>query len=191
MKIERIVVDLDDVLNTFTLDTMRFKGINIESYDEFPIDYPCIRTAIALMKGKEENEKEDLAQFWDSIPRQVWSNAALAPEFQELLDWCMRHADYEGVPIATTPTKCAECMAGKYEWIERHMPRSMQRSYAITPRKWWLRRPDTLLLDDMESNCKKFEAGPFPGRAILVPRPWNRNRGCDVMETIKEEFEAM
>lgn len=184
MRIERMVVDLDDVLNNNVLDIMRFKGCEMSSYDDYPNEDVCVRRAVAEYKGQSV---QPVKPFWDEIPRQLWSDAEPSEQCFELLEWCRRKADHEGVLIATTPTKCPECMAGKHEWIEKYIPKWLQRSYAVTPRKWWLRRPDTLLIDDQESNCRRFESGPYPGYAIRAPRPWNFNRNRDVMETIKTQ----
>jgi 5'(3')-deoxyribonucleotidase len=93
----------------------------------------------------------------------------------------------ENVCIATSPTKCPESLAGKLDWIHRVMPPWMHRQYAITPRKHLLARPDALLIDDVEANIERFEAGG--GRGVLVPRPWNRLRGQDPFEAIERQME--
>jgi len=187
MKIKRIVLDMDDVLNTITLDLLRHFGVDINSYDQYPIDCGFdVRCALATMTL---NPKMDLAEFWGSVTRFVWSHATLTPDFHEILDWACQHVGPTNILIATTPIECPECMAGKFEWIERNLPDWMQCQYAITPRKWWLAREDTVLIDDLPSNCDAMRE--WGGHAIVLPRPWNDNRMCDIMDTLEIEFQEI
>ena len=128
-------------------------------------------------------------QFWSTITRTNWAEC---PSVRNLpLDFAAGRpaGRRENVCIATSPTKCPESLAGKLDWIHRVMPPWMHRQYAITPRKHLFARPDALLIDDLEANLERFQAGG--GHGILVPRPWNRLRGTDPFEAIDEQLENL
>lgn len=183
MKINRVILDLDEVLNVITLDLLRFDGIEMRSFDEYDSDQYDIIGMVAKMKGEP---RMNIADYWNRIPRRLWANATRSDEFDEILDFCGRKVGLANTIVATTPTKCPECMAGKYEWIENNLPPELQRNWAITPRKWWFGRDDTALIDDLESNTEEMiKQG---GGGINVPRPWNRWWGVPVMEAISVQW---
>lgn len=187
MKIERIVLDLDDVLNMLSLDILRFYGVSLDSYDDWPVDvgFP-VKAALSALTGQPEI---DTVPFWEAIPRSLWAGATPTPEIYDIIEWCEHHVGRDNILIGTTPTKCADCLAGKYVWMERYLPVWLHRQYAITPRKWWFARHDTVLLDDNEENCENMRNNG--GHAIEVPRPWNKNVGKDTLSTLQNEFERL
>lgn len=190
IKPRRIRLDLDDVLNTLSLDLLRFDGIDYSSYEAIP-NWPWgynIIQAVADMRGDEE--PMGIVEYWERIPRELWANVTLSREFQEILDFCRKAVSLDNVLVATSPTKCPECLAGKYDWMVRHLPKQLHRQWSITPRKWeYGRDKDSLLIDDLEENCEKYSG--LGGRAIVVPRPWNKWFGVPVMDAIHRQWEAL
>ena len=168
--IKRVVLDLDDVLNSFTMHALQLMGADVTPFDYhlFPVEcgYDII-SALTVLTGKP---RMPLDEFWDTLDEKGWSAAPESNEFW-LLEVLANIVGRENILIGTSPTKSAECLVGKLEWMQQHLPDWCQRQWAITPRKWFLADQNTLLIDDYNYNCDKFrECG---GHAIVLPRPWN------------------
>jgi len=186
--IRRIFLDLDDVCNTLAPFVLHSVGCDIgpSDYARYPRvhGFNISDAANAMLGGSRYTP----ATFWASMPRSVWVNVPESPFFPWLLERCAEVVGRENVCIATSPTKCPESLAGKLMWIHDHFPEWMHRQYAITPRKHLFARPDSLLIDDYRENTKRFEG--HGGHAILVPRPWNVNRGSDPRNYLEEKLRA-
>lgn len=172
MKLKRIILDLDDVLNSLTLHLMKtvfHVDVDVYDYLAFPVEagYDIIK-AVSIMKGEPPI---GLSDFWEAVPREAWQNAPKSLECNWLIETCAQLVGRDEVYIATSPTKDPESHAAKVIWIRENLPEWLHRQYFITPRKWLLARPDTLLLDDAAHNCQAFR--DEGGEAINVPRPWN------------------
>jgi hypothetical protein len=186
--IRRIFLDLDDTCNTLAMHVLAYVGCPVDpaDYRQYPAAFSYDITAAANhLLGRERFNGP--AHFWTAITRTAWAECPASEIFPWVLHLAARLVGQENVCIATSPTKCPESLAGKLDWIHRVMPPWMHRQYAITPRKHLLARPDALLIDDVEANIERFEAGG--GRGVLVPRPWNRLRGQDPFEAIERQME--
>ena len=186
--IKRIVLDLDDTLNSLTLHILRYLGCNVEDYDYhlFPVD--CGYDIEAAYHRIKPPHLPDLnrSQFWNSIPRSVWANAPRSREFEFLCGHSAALVGQENVCILTSPTKDPESLAGKLEWIHSACPEWLHRQFLIGPRKHFCARPDTLLVDDSDENVKTFKR--HGGQAILVPRPWNSLHNENTRSHLEREF---
>lgn len=173
IKINKIVLDLDDTLASFTMTVLGALGCDVGPFDyaRFPTQcqYDIIKAWKWLM-DLDINHPITIPQFWSMVSHETWRSLPKSDEF-----WLLEAAAYmvgpENVLIATVPTKSAAAHSAKFEWIEEHCPDWVKRQYSITPRKNWLAQPGVLLIDDSDKNCDKFEEAG--GHAILVPRPWN------------------
>ena len=168
-KINRIALDLDDVLNSCTMYLLHVLGCDVGpfDYDKYPdVGYDMVG-AWSELTGRP---KVDVGTFWEWISRRIWEDMPKSKQF-----WLIYAAEQavgkDNVIIATSPTKSPDCLFGKYQWIEKHTPSWCHRQYSITPRKNWLAQPGVLLIDDCDGNCDAFRKEG--GDAILVPRPWN------------------
>jgi len=112
---------------------------------------------------------------WDKFARPMkrpkfWEDLEWTSDGRRILESVERVVGEENVFLLTRATKTA-ALSGKARWVQRHMP-----SYAdrfITARhKNRLASPTTVLVDDCNENCDEFEARA--GKAVLVPRAWNR-----------------
>lgn len=178
MLIRKIILDLDDTINSFTMHILNRLGCGVGpfDYDKYPESFGY--DIIGAWAHLTNREKVDVPLFWEWISRQVWAEAPISDQF-----WLIEHAallvGYKNVMIATSPTKSADCLLGKYQWMEKNLPDWMQRQYSITPRKVWLSQPGVLLIDDCDQNIEDFRNPPDGspgGSGILVPRPWNSLR---------------
>ena len=188
MRAKRIILDLDDVLNMLSLDLLRFDGLDYRCYDdigEWKWGYDIIG---ATQELRQDNKRMGLVEYWERIPRELWSETRLSWDFHNIIEFCETSVGRDNVLVATSPTKCPECLAGKYEWMIKYLPKWLHRQWSITPRKWeYGRDPHSLLIDDLEENCMKFSQ--WGAKAILVPRPWNSCAGEDVMDAILAQWE--
>jgi hypothetical protein len=168
MKIDTIYLDLDDVCNTLSPFLLRWLNVPVEptDYSRYPGRMDIVPAANRLLGQRRYTRKT----FWEAIPRRAWVECPESDFFHWLLRACKRITG-RSIYIATATTKDPDCLAGKLEWIHAHFPKWMHRQYFITPRKWKLGKPGSLLIDDNEKNCRLFEEAG--GLAIRVPRPWN------------------
>lgn len=179
----RIVLDIDDVLNSLSLHIMQHFGCDVGpfEYAAFPTEVGYnVQEAVIQLGGDAPIHPSD---FWDEVTQaDLWRSAPKSPQ----CDWLIEHAasivGKEEVILATTPTIDAVSHGHKVEWIWENLPSWIHRQYDITPRKWNLGKPGVILFDDHPENCKKFiKEG---GEALLVPRPWNPDHELDTDNTI-------
>ncbi len=169
-RITEIILDLDDVLNSFTMHVLNRLGCGVEAddYSAFPSEFQYdIIGAWSHLTGRPVVPVD---MFWEWVSRHTWETAPKSGQFW-LITAAAALVGKENVMVATSPTKSPDCHYAKYQWMENNLPEWMDREYAITPRKKKLAHPGVLLLDDCDKNINDFvERG---GDGILVPRPWN------------------
>jgi len=165
-----IYLDLDDVLNTFTNYALRFRGAKPPEYSDWPAcDFDIVANAARF------GLKTTAQQFWRGLPQEVWATVPKSNICNALIDVCARLVGKDNVFIATSPVMDGGSHAGKYEWIVANTPSWLHRQYFITPRKWKLSQPGSLLIDDSDENVEKWRRRG--GLALTCPRPWNSLRG--------------
>ena len=185
--IRRIFLDLDDVCNTLAPHILNCVGCHVDPHDysQCPRQFGYqIQEAANFLLGRPKFA--DAGQFWSSITRTNWSDCPTSDIFPWILYRAERLVGRGSVRLATSPTKCPESLAGKLDWIHKHMPPWMHRQYHITPRKWDLARPDALLIDDREENLDLFRQEG--GHGVLVPAPWNRLWGANAFKAIEDQL---
>jgi len=187
--ITRIILDVDDTLNSLTFPILRHFGCDVGpfEYDKFPtqVGYDVV-TACELLGGTvphisnpdwdgydEDTEFiQDIPAFWDEVTNaDLWRSVPKSPQCDGLLERSGDIVGRENVYIATSPTKDPQSHADKLLWIWDNLPTWIHRQYFITPRKWILGKPGVILFDDHLENCENFIEET--GQALLVPRPWN------------------
>lgn len=185
IKINHVILDLDDVLNSFTMPVMQMMGADVGPFDyhKYPVEAGYnLPLATEILTGRHL----ELGEFWDSLGKEQWAVAPKSKEFW-LLDCMALAVGCENVLIGTTPTKSPECLVGKLDWITECLPSWCHRQWAITPRKWFFANENTLLIDDYDYNCEKFQGRG--GHAIILPRPWNsKRRYCGDTEYLSDQL---
>lgn len=113
--------------------------------------------------------------FWPLLQRDFWANLEWTTEGKSILNLCIEAVGIRNICICTKPThqKTVECVAGKLEWIKREIP-ALVSSFMITNVKYMAASRYSILLDDLDDNCQKFEQ--HGGNSIIVPQPWNSKR---------------
>lgn len=170
MRIKKIFVDLDDVLNYFTLHALNYVGCPVV-FNDFALYQQRWQFNIVKAANELQGNHWTPEMFWSQIDRECWKSAPLDENALELLYMCASYVGKENVCILSSPIKDPECLAGKLEWIHENMPPWIHRQFLIGPAKSMCACRGALLIDDHDDNVYKFrKAG---GDAVLVPRPWN------------------
>jgi 5'(3')-deoxyribonucleotidase len=117
-------------------------------------------------------------QFWAPMDYHFWAQLARMPDAHEILLHVESAFGRENVCILTSPARDPQCSSAKHAWIAACLP-NYRRRFFIGSAKQFFARPDAVLVDDYDKNVDAFrDAG---GQAILVPRPWNTNRGIEAV----------
>ena len=185
MKIKKIFLDLDDVLNEFTMSTLRSLGCKLEEYDP--------KWGWDIVRAANETHPDctfDARCFWGLFNREYWATLSKS----EMCDWLIeRSTDLvgrENVCVLSSPTVEPSSLAGKLEWIHNNLPHWMHRQYLIGPQKHFCAAPDALLVDDCDKNVSDFIAAG--GKTILVPKPWNIHSGLQhPSKYVKARFDCL
>lgn len=125
-------------------------------------------------------------EFWEPCNHEpFWSNLSWTEEGPRIVMIVYQAVGKENTYLLTSPSRAPRSYSGKAEWVKRHLP-NLQRRLLIGPSKHLFASPRNILIDDGDHNVDAFRAAG--GKAILVPRPWNKNRGKPVLETVQSEL---
>ena len=156
-----IFVDLDGVLADFVSAALTLHGRS-DLLDSWPAGERDMAKGLGISSSK----------FWAEIDRagaEFWASLEPYPWTFDFLDQLQSIAP---ITIATSPSNDPGCLAGKLQWMQRHLGRSF-RDFLIGPSKHLLAKPDVALIDDRGGNVRDFRE--HGGRAVLFPQPWNAN----------------
>ncbi len=171
-----LLVDMDGVLVDFVTAALR-----LHDRLEVLAAWPSGEWDVSAVMGISGSEfwrpiEEAGADFWASLEPYPWCDD-LFELVESIGPWC----------ILTSRSGDPFCAAGKITWLQRRFGPGF-RNFLIGPPKWVCARSDQLLIDDNDTNVERFRARG--GRAILFPRPWNRNHELsgDPMSHLREEL---
>jgi len=173
MKPTTIFLDLDDVLNTFTLSALKEVGCPIGDFDYNKYNPEWGFDIVSAANDLHPNCEFTTEEFWGLLDENFWATVPQSYECGWLIDLCATLVGHENVCILTAdPEKVGSKVASaKVEWIHTFLPKWLREQRLIGTPKWFCARPDALLIDDTDRNTDAFcRAG---GQAILFPRPWN------------------
>lgn len=106
----RILLDLDDVCNRFTMYALKHVGCPVDEFDYRDYDpawgWDIIRAANALHPSRQFTP----AEFWDSIGRDVWASVPESAEFKTLLRRCEALVGSENVCTLYHVADLAACL---------------------------------------------------------------------------------
>lgn len=172
--INRIFLDLDDVLCDFTLSALQHVGCPVGPRDFDKYDPKWQFDIIAAANALHDNGRIFTPdEFWRSLPRSFWAGVQPSGICYWLIGACVGLVERDNVFILTCPTRYPDCIAGKLEWIQRFLPSWLHQQFLIGKPKFLCASPESLLIDDSDENVYIFRKRG--GHAILVPRPWNTN----------------
>jgi len=186
----KIFLDLDDVLNRFTMHALAYVGCPVDVMDDSICDPVFGFDIIARANELHPTREFTYVKFWGMFNFNAWANVPPSDELEFLLDSCIRLVDKENICILTAPIVTSPgCLEGKLSWIHNYLPSWLHKQYLIGPLKYFCARPDALLIDDADHNVDAFRA--YGGQALLVPRPWNSLHECHTMKYLQETFDVL
>lgn len=156
-------IDLDGVLVDFVAGAKAAHGKDIPHRD--------------CRWGLEEQFGLTKDEFWAPLDYNFWVNLPWTEEGYLLLSG-VETIFGDQVVLMTSPCDAPGGVEGKVKWIKKNLPR-YSKKFFVGPPKHLAAGPGKILIDDHEVNTDQFVT--HGGRALLVPRPWNRRR----METDK------
>jgi 5'(3')-deoxyribonucleotidase len=177
--IDRICIDMDDVLNKFTQTAMRKVGFK----DWTPNDHKTLGEFDIVKSANAMGGNFTPASFWKLITRDVWATVPKSAEYELILNYAVTLVGHKNIIVLTAPTIDPECLAGKLEWIHAVLPKWLHRQFLIGPVKHFCARPGTLLIDDADRNIDGFRL--HGGEGLLVPRPWNTLHGHNTLNHLR------
>jgi hypothetical protein len=152
-------LDLDGVLVDFVRGAFALHG------KEIP--YPEVRWDFDKQLGIPPEV------FWGKMGKDFWEDLPWTQEGPDLIKALETIFGSDNIVLMTSPVGTPGGVEGKVNWIRRELP-GYSRRFFIGPPKHMLAGPGKLLVDDHDENIDKFCAAG--GKAIMVPRPWNRRR---------------
>jgi 5'(3')-deoxyribonucleotidase len=171
--INRIFLDLDDVLNSFTMPALVELGCDVDEDDLscFPQEagYDMCE-AFGIIQGRPI----DPVILWDSLTYKFWCNLPKSKECKYLMELLESEFDRPSLCVLSSPPSAPYVADAKILWIQNNLPKWLHRSFLIGPRKEFCSHPNALLIDDNDRNCYNFTLGG--GKSIIFPRPWNSKR---------------
>jgi 5'(3')-deoxyribonucleotidase len=154
----KVFLDMDGVIVDWDRGVEKLFGVPWKEHTTWDVDY-----AHFGMTPKGFWSHLDTIEFWKNLPwtrdgRKIWE---IVKEYD---------------PIILTHGRNANSCAGKVEWIKRELPEAYRRNrYLICGGdKGIVATPDSVLIDDSEEHCARFNE--CDGRFILYPAPTNENR---------------
>ncbi len=171
------LLDMDGVLVDFVKGMVEAHGLPDPYADESFIDF-YFDKAWGLSATK----------FWNVANRDFWSNLDWMPDGVRILEIVELYHGHDNVCLLSSPCSQDGCVDGKLDWIKRHVPQ-YKRRFLFGPRKEFCAAPGRVLIDDNEDNVDAFvKCG---GVGILVPRPWNRNRGLHAVKYVGDRLDQL
>lgn len=171
-----VYLDIDGVLANFNKAAFRALGL------EYKPDHPVL---------KEWHWYKYFGLTFDQLNEvctsDFWVNLEWTPDGQEILH--LVEDNFDNIYLLTTPMPNYQSYDGKIKWVKANLPRYFRKTIITMAPKHLLAKPNTLLIDDKDSNCEEFnEAG---GSAILVPRSWNMSWMYNTLDIVTMAMERI
>ena len=156
-------VDMDGVLVDFVGGACRAHGVENPYGDPLSAGQWDIANLCGI----------DPVDFWSKMNNHFfWAGLRPTRDLSGIMNAVESVFSPQNVCLLTSPTESGGSASGKMAWIDRHL-HAYRRRFLIGPPKHFYAHLDTVLVDDNDKNVDDFVRNG--GRAILVPRPWNRD----------------
>lgn len=166
----RLILDMDGVLADFmrgALDLHDKHDVSEESIVSYEMHGYCGVSAHAFWQRITSNHitQGGGVRFWRTLPEYAYT--------RELLNYAqMSKGSMIATSCGTGGAYTHGATEGKLQWLKERfacdLPVFFGRDKSV------LARPDAMLVDDLPKNVEAFIGAG--GRALLVDRPWNRDR---------------
>ena len=175
-----ILVDMDEVLTDFVTAAAHVHGVSRATLEErrVPGEWD-----IAIPLGITSP-----AEFWkpiDAMGERFWAELIELSSGAKLLDYIDKlKLEYY---VVSTPSHNPSSWSGKKKWFIKYYGKFFNK-IVLTQHKHLLAKENTILIDDRELNCTKFET--HGGRSLLYPNQGNRRHYLinDKFEFVKDQL---
>ncbi len=188
--VRRIFLDLDDVLNKFTMPALAHIRcpVNPDSFYDFPVKcgFDIIKAANTFF---QEDPKHFFFrdEFWSLFGESFWANLPVSNEADDFVNLAIAAVGSKNVYVLTAATGIAGCLEGKRKWVMKNLGSSWLPKL-ITCTDKFVCAHDSLLIDDSQANVEAFATAG--GSAITVPRPWNPFWGKNALLHVKKAMKV-
>ena len=156
----RCLLDLDGVL--VNLHEAVFKLHNLPN--------PYLREENLGVYNLEKVTGIPAHQLYAPMGEDFWANLQPTIEFHNIMLMVECVFGAENICLLTSPVDTHGCLEGKRRWINWHLP-AYKRRFLIGSPKEFCSGPDSILIDDSDTNVRAFRKKG--GKTILYPQPWN------------------
>jgi len=177
-----VYLDMDGVLVNFVEGTYRAFGKKYH-YDD-------------LLRSMRWNYFEDWGLDFQEVDAvcttDFWAGLRWMHDGREIISMLEEKFGKKNIFLLTAPMPNPGSGTGKIQWVKRHLPEYSNRLIISSAPKCLFARPNTLLVDDKDSNVDDFWRYGG-GKAILVPRPWNELHGWAniTLHVVKNSLESL
>ncbi len=168
----KLFLDMDGVLVNFN------KGIH-DAFNK-PYDYATLSSKWTFWNDWP-NVTFDMVD--DACTHEFWAELPWMHDGEEIFELAIGYFDFNDIYLLTSPMPNLGSPSGKWDWVARNLAGLKKQTIITNVDKGLFAGPDCVLIDDKNENIDAFRAAG--GRAILVPRPWNRGNGVDTAPYIK------
>lgn len=176
--IKIVYLDLDGVLVNFVSGINKCMGIP--------------ENTVASIRNWWEKYNVSFEQINSYCTIDFWQNLAWLPDGKEILSVVLDKFPQPNIFLLTTPMPNSNSWAGKFKWIQKHLPLFTKQLIITMAPKALFAGPDILLIDDYDKNIEKFTMAG--GKGCLVPRFSNKahlqaNQTVEVVKAFLENLE--
>jgi len=174
--LDKWFLDMDGVIADFYEGAIRAFGFDRTRLDEHPrpIPWEWVRQVFGL----------SLDEFFAGVGEDFWAELPQTTEARQIVEM-VREVAGDRVCVLTNPSGCRSAYTGKLRWLEANFPELLP-NVLVGSAKHFCAGPNSVLVDDCEHNLDSFVA--HGGRGVLVPRPWNKLHGRDVLRHLEVEI---
>jgi len=178
-------LDVDGVLADFPAAAFKHHGFPENTYDQ-----PHAKGIwdIELVVNWASGD------FWSPLANhEFWANIPPMPDAFKILQLLERRFGDNIVLLTahskfTTEPNNHHFSSGRHAWINRYLPEYRDKFF-IGRQKWRLAHPNAVLFDDKDENIHAFKKAG--GKAITVPRAWNRMYNRTALNYLPEALQEM
>lgn len=156
---KKIFLDMDGVIVDFIGGVLKKYGLNqLSNPTEWDFNY-------------REDFGCSCADFWEGLTDEFWRDLEFTKEAVDIFELFHSRDLMDRVCLFSKPPGDIG-FKGKAQFIKNNLRQMYNEGqFMLGFNKNWCARPDALLIDDNESNCREFEKAG--GKSFLFPRPWN------------------
>lgn len=132
--------------------------------EEVKIVHWDIESQLGITKKQFQKPINDAGESW-------WSSVPELPHFRRIVNLANHY--FDEVYFLSSPSDYRGACEGKRIWLQRRLGKEFN-NFIFTQHKHACAKPDSVLIDDNEENCKRFSEEE--GLSICFPQPWNSAR---------------